>query len=60
MTTQATVAPSDDQLDLLRSLCEERGYPPAVVYSKQHASEVIAAILDRSWTPPEWQEDVPF
>lgn len=60
MSAQAIVAPTDPQLEYIKSLCAEREYPQPVVYSKQHASELISALLDRSYHPPEWREDVPF
>ena len=61
MTADTIIAPTDAQLAYLKKLCDERGLPPAVVYSKKHASEVIDAILDRTWRPPEWGDDaVPF
>ena len=39
--TLTVEAPTDPQLDYIRSLCEERGFPLPVVWSKQHASELI-------------------
>jgi hypothetical protein len=60
-------APSDAQLRYITGLCEERGLvPPAVVASKQEASEIIRAILERSYDPSRYVypfgdgEDVPF
>lgn len=61
------VAPSDAQLAYIAGLCEERGLkPPAVVASKQEASEIIGRILRREYEPGDysypfgWQADVPF
>lgn len=54
------MAPTDAQLDLIRKLCEERGFPMAVAYSKTDATAVIEALLTRSYHPPEWRDDAPF
>jgi hypothetical protein len=53
--TLTIVAPTDAQLGYIAGLCEERGYdPPAVVASKQEASEIIAAILRREYEPADY------
>jgi hypothetical protein len=53
-------APTDAQLDFVRKLCAEKGYPQPAVYSKQHASLLIEEIRAGQYNPPEWAEDVPF
>lgn len=58
--TLTVEAPTDPQLDYIRSLCEERGFPLPVVWSKQHASELIEQLRAREYHPPEWRDDVPF
>jgi hypothetical protein len=47
------VAPTDAQLDYIRNLCEERGYPMPAVHSKQEASLLIGELLRREYRP-EW------
>lgn len=54
------VAPTDAQLAYIASLCEERGLPPAVVYSKADASATIGELLNRTYRPPEWDEDAKY
>jgi hypothetical protein len=61
------LAPTDAQLAYIASLCEDRGLtPPAVVASKQEASDIIGAILRREYDPDDyiypfgWEQDVPF
>jgi hypothetical protein len=60
-------APTDAQLDLIANLCEERGwFPPAVIASKQEASEIISRILSGTYEaddyiyPFGWEQDLPF
>lgn len=47
-------APTDSQLSYLADLCDERGLPPAVVYSKADASGAIGAILQRQYDPADY------
>lgn len=56
MTTAAITAPTDAQPRYLADLCEERGLPPAVVYSAADASAAITAILNRTYDPGDYRE----
>ena len=63
MSAETIVAPTDAQLDYVRSLCDERGFAMPAVYSKAHASILIGELLRREYHPPEWAEyedEVPF
>ena len=65
--------PTDKQLGYIAGLCEERGLDfPEAVHSVTEASEIIAAILSRTYEPMRYRpvparllldveaEDVPF
>ena len=53
-------APTDAQLAYIADLCAEKGYPQPAVYSKQHASILIDEIRSGQYSPPEWDDEVPF
>jgi hypothetical protein len=54
-------APTDAQLDFIAGLCEERGwFPPAVIASKQEASEIISAILAGTYRAEDYIYDPAF
>ena len=48
------VPPSDKQLDLIRSLCDERGFPMPPVHSMTEASLIINELFRREYRPPEF------
>ncbi len=60
MSALTVEAPTDAQLDFVRTLCTEKGYPMPAVHSKQEASLLIDEIRSGVYRPPEWAEDVPF
>lgn len=60
MTTDQIVAPTDAQLAFIKERARAAGFPMPAVHSKTEASLLIDEIRAGTYSPPEWDEAIPF